>query len=134
MCNYTLFYSINAKSIISHILMCSLPLQIESLLEVCLQRRNDYANGMQFKLHNSFTKLQAVTTRFKSITSMLMHPVWQQFVLLPFTYCVPLFLPLFSHRIIVAGTNQIQASSTTDSISDWCEFPWFFSSIVHTMK
>ena len=69
------FTEFNAKSIISLILMCSL--QIESLLEVSLQRRrNNYANGMQFKLDNSITtKLQAVATHFKSITSMMMHPV-----------------------------------------------------------
>ena len=73
------FTVFNAKSIIiSLILMCSL--QIESLLEVSLQRRrNNYANGMQFKLDNSITttKLQAVATHFKSITSMMMHPVWK---------------------------------------------------------
>ena len=71
------FTEFNAKSIIiSLILMCSL--QIESLLEVSLQRRNNYANGMQFKLDNSITtKLQAVATHFKSITSMMMHPVWK---------------------------------------------------------
>ena len=72
------FTEFNAKSIIiSPILMCSL--QIESLLEVSLQRRrNNYANGMQFKLDNSITtKLQAVATHFKSITSMMMHPVWK---------------------------------------------------------
>ena len=73
------FTEFNAKSIIiSLILMCSL--QIESLLEVSLQRRNNYANGMQFKLDNSITKLQAVASRFKSITSMLKHPVMQAII------------------------------------------------------
>ena len=60
------FTEFNAKSIIiSHILMCSL--QIESLLEISLQRRrNNYANGMQFKLDNSITtKSQAVATSFQ---------------------------------------------------------------------
>ena len=98
------FTEFNAKSIISLILMCSL--QIESLLEVSLQRRrNNYANGMQFKLDNSITtKLQAVATYFKSITSMMVHPVWK--IIRSTTIYVPLFLPLFSHRIIVAGNKS----------------------------
>ena len=98
------FTEFNAKSIIiSLILMCSL--QIESLLEVSLQRRNNYANGMQFKLDNSITtKLQAVATSFQIHHVNDDAPCME--IIRSTTIYVPLFLPLFSHRIIVAGNKS----------------------------
>ena len=125
MCNYIILQNLMRKASLFPSFWC-----VHCRLNHCLRFPcNDeiitYANGMQFKLDNSITtKLQAVATYFKSITSMMVHPVWK--IIRSTTIYVPLFLPLFSHRIIVAGNK----SNLGVVYYERCEFPRFFSTIV----